>query len=106
MTYRREVVASQAVVASNHPLASVVGTELLAARDNAVDAGWRRCLRCRVVEPMTVSRFGAGFFLIRNGRSGNVLLMNNYASVRSAATPTMCEPRARQPRLRDRRQHQ
>jgi gamma-glutamyltranspeptidase/glutathione hydrolase len=89
MTYKREVIASQAVVASNHPLASVAGTEVLAAGGNAVDAAVATLFALSVVEPMMVSPFGAGFFIIRDGRSGDVVFIDNYASVPAAATPAM-----------------
>jgi len=38
-----------------------------------------------------VSPFGAGFFLIRDGRSGEVVFIDNYATVPAAATPDMYE---------------
>ena len=91
-TYKREVIASEAVVASNHPLASAAGAELLAAGGNAVDAAVATLFALSVVEPMMVSPFGAGFFLIRDGRSGDVVFLDNYATVPAAAQPTMYEP--------------
>jgi gamma-glutamyltranspeptidase/glutathione hydrolase len=92
MTYKREVIASQAVVASNHPLASVAGAEVLASGGNAVDAAVATLFALSVVEPMMVSPFGAGFFLIRDARTGHVVFVDNYATVPAAATPTMFDP--------------
>lgn len=91
-TYKREVIASRAVVASNHPLASAAGVEVLSAGGNAVDAAVATLFALSVVEPMMVSPFGAGFFLIRDGRSGEVAFIDNYATVPAAATPDMYTP--------------
>jgi len=83
------VIASEAVVASNHPLASAAGAEVLCAGGNAVDAAVATLFALSVVEPMMVSPFGAGFFLIRDGRSGQVVFIDNYATVPAAAKPDM-----------------
>jgi Gamma-glutamyltranspeptidase len=91
-TYKREVIASGAVVASNHPLASAAGIEVLSSGGNAVDAAVATLVALSVVEPMMVSPFGAGFFLIRDGRSGEVVFIDNYATVPAAATPDMYQP--------------
>src|SRR6185295_8602993 len=91
-TYKREVTASEAVVASNHPLASAAGAEVLSAGGNAVDAAVATLFALSVVEPMMVSPFGAGFFLIRDGRTGQVVFIDNYATVPAAAQPDMYTP--------------
>jgi gamma-glutamyltranspeptidase / glutathione hydrolase len=91
-TYKREVIASDAVVASNHPMASAAGVEVLTAGGNAVDAAVATMFALSVVEPMMVSPFGAGFFLIRDGRTGDVVFIDNYATVPAAARPNMYEP--------------
>ena len=91
-TYKRAVVASRAVVAANHPLASAAGIEMLTQGGNAVDAAVATLFALSVVEPMMVSPFGAGFFVIRDGRSGEVATLDNYATVPAAATPDMFEP--------------
>jgi len=91
-TVKREAVASQGVVASNHPLASAAGIEALTRGGNAVDAAVATLFALSVVEPMMVSPFGAGFFLIRDGRSGEIVFIDNYATVPAAATPDMYHP--------------
>lgn len=91
-TYKREVVASRAIVAANHPLAAVAGSEILALGGNAVDAAVATLFALSVVEPMMVSPFGAGFFVIRDGRTGAVATIDNYATVPAAARPDMFEP--------------
>jgi gamma-glutamyltranspeptidase / glutathione hydrolase len=91
-TYKQEVVASRAVVASNHPLASVAGTETLLRGGNAVDAAVATLFALSVVEPMMVSPFGAGFFLIRDGRTGLITFLDNYGVVPFSATPDMYDP--------------
>ena len=91
-TYKREAVASRGMVASNHPLASTAGVEALTRGGNAVDAAVATLFALSVVEPMMVSPFGAGFFVIRDGRTGDVVFIDNYATVPGAATPDMFDP--------------
>jgi gamma-glutamyltranspeptidase/glutathione hydrolase len=91
-TYKQEVVASRAVVASNHPLASSAGVETLLRGGNAVDASVATLFALSVVEPMMVSPFGGGFFTIRDGRTGDVTFLDDYAVVPFAATPDMFDP--------------
>ncbi len=90
-TYKQGVIASRAVVASNHPLASAAGVEMLVRGGNAVDAAVAALFTLSVVEPMMVSPYGAGFFVIRDGRSGDVVTIDNYATVPQAARPDMFE---------------
>ena len=91
-TYKQEVIASQAVVASNHPLASAAGVEMLTRGGNAVDAAVATLFALTVVEPMMVTPFGAGFFVIRDGRTGAIVTIDNYCTVPAAARPDMFEP--------------
>src|SRR5215216_1668684 len=91
-TYKRDVVASRAIVAANHPLASIAGAEMLALGGNAVDAAVATLFALTVVEPMMVSPFGAGFFTIRDGRTGDVAFLDDYAVVPFAAKPDMFDP--------------
>ena len=88
-----EVVASRAVVATNHPLASTAGAEMLARGGNAVDAAVAALFALSVVEPMMVSICGAGFFLIRDA-AGQVVTLDNYACCPRDATPDMFIPLA------------
>ena len=90
-TFKQEVVASRAVVAANHPLAAAAGLEMLAEGGNAVDAAVATLATLTVVEPMMVSVFGAGFFLHRTP-AGEVVALDNYATVPGAARPDMFEP--------------
>ncbi|MGI8553919.1 MAG: gamma-glutamyltransferase [Dehalococcoidia bacterium] len=91
-TYKQEVVASRGVVASNHPLASAAGIEMLIQGGNAVDAAVATLFALTVVEPMMVTPFGAGFFVIRDGRSREVVTIDNYCTVPAVSTPEMFEP--------------
>ena len=91
-TYKQEVVASKAVVTSNHPLASAAGVEMLLTGGNAVDAAVATLFALTVVEPMMVSPFGGGFFMIRDGRTGDVAFLDNYCVVPFTAKPDMFDP--------------
>ncbi|MFN8525691.1 MAG: gamma-glutamyltransferase [Chloroflexota bacterium] len=91
-TFKQEVVASRAIVATNHPLASTAGIEALTMGGNAVDAAVASLFALSVVEPMMVSPFGAGFFTIRDGRSGDVVFVDDYATVPGSARADMYRP--------------
>src|SRR3954447_8437563 len=91
-TYKQEVVASRAVVASNHSLASAAGVEMLLRGGNAVDAAVAALFALSVVEPMMVSPFGGGFFMIRDGRTGDVAFLDDYPVVPFASRPDMFDP--------------
>jgi gamma-glutamyltranspeptidase/glutathione hydrolase len=91
-TEKRPVVASRAVVTANHPEASAAGMEMLAMGGNAVDAAVAALFSLSVVEPMMVSPCGAGFFAIRDGRTGAVATLDNYATVPGKARPDMFRP--------------
>ncbi len=91
-TYKHEVTGSRAVVTSNHPMASAAGVEMLTRGGNAVDAAVATLFALTVVEPMMVTPFGAGFFVIRDGRTGETVTIDNYATVPAAAFPDMFDP--------------
>ena len=78
-TFKQGVVASRGVVASNHPLASAAGVEMLAQGGNAFDAAVASLFALTVVEPLMVSVFGAGFFVFRDGETGRIGTLDNYA---------------------------
>jgi len=80
---------SRGVVATNHPLASAAGVEAMAHGGNAFDAAVASLFALSVVEPMNAGIFGAGFFVIRDGESGEITTIDNYAIAPKAATDTM-----------------
>jgi gamma-glutamyltranspeptidase/glutathione hydrolase len=88
-TRKGGVTASKGVVATNHPLASAAGVEALAHGGNAFDAAVASLFALTVVEPMMVGIFGAGFFVIRDGESGEITTLDNYAVAPKAATNSM-----------------
>jgi gamma-glutamyltranspeptidase/glutathione hydrolase len=57
-----------------------------------VDASVATLFALSVVEPMMVSPFGAGFFTIRDGRTGDVAFLDDYAVVPFVSTPDMFDP--------------
>ncbi|MCW4049922.1 MAG: gamma-glutamyltransferase [Candidatus Bathyarchaeota archaeon] len=91
-TIKQEAVGSKGMVVTNHPLASSAGVETLAKGGNAFDAAVASLFALTVVEPMMVSMSGAGFFVYRNGKSGIISTLDNYAVAPKAATETMFTP--------------
>lgn len=90
-TLKRPALASQGMVTSNHPLASLAGNELLLQGGNAVDAAIGTMFALSVVEPMMVTIFGAGFVNIRLA-DGTSTVIDNYVVTPSAARADMFEP--------------
>src|SRR6266542_2575104 len=89
---KQEVVASRLVVAANHPLASAAGLEVFARGGNAVDAAIATAFALTVVGPMMVSLFGAGMIVLRDGQTGEIVNIDNYAMAPERATPDMYRP--------------
>ena len=76
-TFKQEAVGSRGVVVTNHPLASTAGLEVLARGGNAFDAAVASLFALTVAEPMMVSVFGAGFFVYRDGGTGEISTLDN-----------------------------
>jgi gamma-glutamyltranspeptidase/glutathione hydrolase len=91
-TIKQEVTASRGVVVTNHPLASAAGVQVLAGGGNAFDAAVASLFALTVVEPMMVGMFGAGFFVYRDGATGEIGTLDNYAVAPRAATEAMYTP--------------
>ena len=91
-TLKHEVIASKGVVVTNHPLASAAGVEVMAGGGNAFDAAIASLFALTVVEPMMVSMFGAGYFVTRDGKTGDVTTLDNYAVAPKAASESMYTP--------------
>ena len=89
--HKDEVVASRGVISTNHPLASAAGIEAYSHGGNAFDAAVASLFALTVVEPMMVSVFGAGFFVVRDGKTGKVETIDNYAVAPFAASDDMYE---------------
>jgi gamma-glutamyltranspeptidase / glutathione hydrolase len=90
-TFKQEAIAGQGMVTSNHPLASLAGTEMLMSGGNAIDAAISTMFALSVVEPMMTTIFGAGFINIRLA-DGTVTTIDNYATVPEKARENMFTP--------------
>lgn len=83
---------SRGVVASNHPMASAAGAQVLLEGGNAVDAAIASLFALTVVEPMMVGLLGGGIGHIRMA-DGRHAVMDGLSTAPAAATPTMYRPR-------------
>ena len=90
-TYKKEAVGSNGMVATNHPLGSAAGLEMLAMGGNAMDAAVASVFALSVVEPMMVGIFGAGFINYYDAASGDFVNIDNYSVAPAAAAPDMYE---------------
>jgi len=90
-TSKQPASGSQGMVATNHPLGSAAGLEMLALGGNAVDAAIAAVFTLSVVEPMMVGPMGGGYINLRMA-NGTALCIDNYSLAPNAATPDMYEP--------------
>ncbi|MEM7092753.1 MAG: gamma-glutamyltransferase [Actinomycetota bacterium] len=90
-TFKQPATGSQGMVATNHPLGSAAGLEMLAMGGNAVDAAIAAVFALSVVEPMMVGPLGGGYINIRMA-DGQALCIDNYTLAPGAATPDMYTP--------------
>lgn len=82
---------SRGVVASNHPLASAAGMEMLAGGGNAVDAAVATQFALTVVEPMMVGLIGGTTCHIRLA-DGSHRVVDGMSAVPLAGKPDMYRP--------------
>jgi gamma-glutamyltranspeptidase/glutathione hydrolase len=87
---------ARGVVASNHPLASAAGAEVLLAGGNAVDAAIATLFALTVVEPMMVGLTGGGVCHLRLA-DGAHHIIDGLSTAPAAASATMYTPDAAKP---------
>ncbi len=91
-TFKQEAVGGKGVVVTNNPHASMAGLGMLVQGGNAFDAAVASLFALTVAEPMMVSVFGAGFFVYRDARTGDISTLDNYAVAPLAAEEDMYTP--------------
>jgi len=87
---------ARGVVASNHPLASAAGAEVLLAGGNAVDAAIATLFALTVVEPMMVGLTGGGLCHLRDA-GGAHHIIDGLSTAPAAARADMYAPDAAKP---------
>ena len=80
-----EVVAQQAAVAADHPLASAIGVAILQRGGNAADAAVAVGLTLGVVNPFASGLGGGGFLLWHDGATGEVTVLDFRETAPAAA---------------------
>src|ERR687885_201962 len=86
-TWRPVVMGRRGAVASNHPLASEAGADILRRGGNAADAYVAAASTLAVVEPHMSGLGGEDFSLVYDAASGQALVVNATGRAPLAATP-------------------
>jgi len=85
-SHRPLIMGRKGAVATNHPLASQAGLDVLRAGGNAVDAGVAIAFTLGVVEPASSGIGGDGFYHVTLAGSGEGFVYNGTGSAPGAAT--------------------
>ena len=91
MTIKHPATGHWGMVATNHPLASAAGIEMLAAGGNAADAAVAALFTLTVVEPMMVGLLGGGLSHVRTP-DGTHVVLDGLSAAPAAARPDQYEP--------------
>jgi gamma-glutamyltranspeptidase/glutathione hydrolase len=90
-TEKLPAIGSKGVVATNNPIGSAAGAEMLALGGNAMDAAIAALFALNVVEPQNVGLLGAGWMNMRLA-DGTPIIIDNYSCAPAGATPAMYNP--------------
>ncbi|ROP80838.1 gamma-glutamyltranspeptidase/glutathione hydrolase [Stella humosa] len=85
-SHRPLIMGRNGAVASNHPVATQAGLDVLRAGGNAVDAALATALTLGVVEPHMSGIGGDGFYHLFDGRTGRSRVFNGTGAAPAAAT--------------------
>ncbi len=93
-THRPLIMGRNGAVASNHPVATQAGLDVLRAGGNAVDAALATALTLGVVEPHMSGIGGDGFYHVFEARTGRSSVFNGTGAAPMAATADHYRARA------------
>ncbi len=85
--HRTPIMGLNGAVATNHPLATQAGLDVLRAGGNAIDATVAIGLSLSVVEPMMSGLGGDGFFQVHRAATGQTRCWNGTGAAPFSATP-------------------
>lgn len=91
ISQKTPVIGKKGVVATNHPLGTAAGMEMLADGGNAIDAAVAALLALTVVEPMMVGIAGGGLSHLRLA-SGEHVVIDALSCAAASMTPGQYEP--------------
>lgn len=86
-TTRPLIMGRNGAVATNHPLATQAGLDVLRAGGNAIDAAVAIALTLGVVEPHMSGIGGDGFYHVVDGRTAKSSIFNGTGAAPRSATP-------------------